>query len=97
MIDHIVGLVEQRAKELSKNSNFFMFEEKLKKIVDRFDFLEKEMQRNLDRNTFEEYSKEYSDLKDMKDIISQFFSTIVEIENTSLLLDDKELRRFSRK
>ena len=38
-----------------------MFEEKLKKIVDRFDFLEKEMQRNLDRNTFEEYSKEYSE------------------------------------
>ena len=68
-----------------------MFEEKLKKIVDRFYFLEKEMQRNLDRNTFEEYSKEYSELKDVKDIISQFFSTIVEIENTSLLLNDKEL------
>ncbi len=67
-----------------------MFEEKLKKIVDRFNFLEKEMQRNLDRTTFEEYSKEYSELKDIKDIISQFFSTIVEIENTSLLLDDKE-------
>ena len=67
-----------------------MFEEKLKKIVDRFDFLEKEMQRNLDRNTFEEYSKEYSELKDMEDIISQFFSIKVEIENTLLLLDDKE-------
>ena len=50
-----------------------MFEEKLKKIVDRFDFLEKEMQGHLDRNTFEEYSKEYSELKDVKDIISQFF------------------------
>ena len=45
-----------------------MFEEKLKKIVERFDFLEKEMQRNLDRITFEEYSKEYSELKDMKDM-----------------------------
>ena len=56
-----------------------MFEEKLKKIVDRFYFLEKEMQRNLDRNTFEEYSKEYSELKDMEDIISQFFSIKVEI------------------
>ena len=53
MVDHIVGLVEQRAKELSKNSYFFMFEEKLKKIVDRFDFLEKEMQGHLDRNTIE--------------------------------------------
>ena len=53
-----------------------MFEEKLKKIVDRFDFLEKEMQRNLDRITFEEYSKEYSELKDVKDIISQFFSSL---------------------
>ena len=42
-----------------------MFEEKLKKIVDRFDFLEKEMQRNLDRNKFEEYSKEYSELKEL--------------------------------
>ena len=68
-----------------------MFEEKLKKIVDRFDFLEKEMQRNLDRNTFEEYSREYSELKDVKDIISQFFATTVEIENTSILLNDKEL------
>ena len=68
-----------------------MFEEKLKKIVDRFYFLEKEMQRNLDRKTFEEYSKEYSELKDVKDIISQFFSIIAEIENTSLLLNDKEL------
>ena len=67
-----------------------MFEKKLKKIVDRFEFLEKEMQRNLDRNTFEEYSKEYSELKDVKDTISQFFSTKAEIENTSLLLSDKE-------
>ena len=56
-----------------------MFEEKLKKIVDRFDFLEKEMQRNLDRKTFEEYSKEYSELKDKRDIITQFFSTKIEI------------------
>ena len=44
-----------------------MFEEKLRKIVDRFNFLEKEMQRNLDRTTFEEYSKEYSELKDIKE------------------------------
>ena len=29
-------------------------------------------------------------VKDIKDIISQFFSTKVEIENTSLLLDDSE-------
>ncbi len=67
-----------------------MFEEKLKKIVDRFDFLEKEMQGHLDRNTLEEYSKEYSELKDVREIIMQFFSTLVEIENTSLLLKDEE-------
>ena len=67
-----------------------MFEEKLKKIVDRFDFLEKEMQRNLDRNTFEEYSKEYSELKEVREIISQFFSIAKEIEETLLLLKDKE-------
>ena len=67
-----------------------MFEEKLKKIVDRFDFLEKEMQGHLDRNTLEEYSKEYSELKDVREIITQFFSILDEIENTSLLLKDKE-------
>ena len=66
-----------------------MFEEKLKKIVDRFYFLEKEMQRNLDRITFEEYSKEYSELKDVKDIISQFFSIIVEIENSGRFITIK--------
>ena len=67
-----------------------MLEEKLKKIVDRFDFLEKEMQRNLDRNTFEEYSKEYSELKDVREIISQYFSIILEIDETLLLLKDNE-------
>ena len=43
-----------------------MFEEKLKKIVDRFEFLEKEMQGHLDRSKLEEYSKEYSELKDIR-------------------------------
>ena len=38
-----------------------MFEEKLKKIIDRFEFLEKEMQGHLDRNKLGEYSKEYSE------------------------------------
>ena len=50
MIDHIVGRsLKQRAKELSENNKFFMFEGKLKKIIDRFEFLEKEMQGHLDR------------------------------------------------
>ena len=44
-----------------------MFEEKLKKIIDRFEILEKEMQGHLDRNKLEEYSKEYSELKDIID------------------------------
>ena len=67
-----------------------MFRLKLKKIVERFEFLEKEMQGHLDRNKLEEYSKEYSDLKDVKDIISDYFVIEEEIENTSLLLKDKE-------
>ena len=45
-----------------------MFEEKLKKIVDRFEFLEKEMQGHLDRCKVEEYSKEYAELKDVREI-----------------------------
>ena len=58
-----------------------MFEEKLKKIVDRFDFLEKEMQRNLDRKTF--------------DKINQFFATMpqlrheVEVENPKTKVKSK--------
>ena len=67
-----------------------MFEEKLKKIVDRFEFLEKEMQGHLDRNKLEEYSKEYSELKDVREVISKFFSVVQEIEDTSQLLKDKE-------
>ncbi len=68
-----------------------MFEEKLKKIIERFGFLEKEMQGHLDRNKLEEYSKEYSELKEIREIISQFFSIVKEIHDTSLLLKDKEL------
>ena len=49
-----------------------MFEEKLQKIIDRFEFLEKEMQGHLDRNKLEEYSKEYSELKDVKRLLSNF-------------------------
>ena len=67
-----------------------MFEGKLKKIIDRFEFLEKEMQGQLDRNKLEEYSREYSDLRDVREIISQFFSIVEEIEETSMLLKDKE-------
>ena len=67
-----------------------MFEEKLKKIVDRFEFLEKEMQGHLDRTKLEEYSREYSELKEVREIISQFFSVVKEIEETSFLLNDKE-------
>ena len=67
-----------------------MFEGKLKKIIDRFEFLEKEMQGQLDRNKLEEYSREYSDLRDIREIISQFFSIVEEIEETSMLLKDKE-------
>ncbi len=67
-----------------------MFELKLKKIIDRFEFLEKEMQGHLDRNRLEEYSKEYSDLKDVREVISKFFSIVEEIEETSLLLKDSE-------
>ena len=67
-----------------------MFEGKLKKIIDRFEFLEKEMQGQLDRNKLEEYSKEYSDLRDVRDVISQFFSIVEEIKETSMLLKDKE-------
>ena len=57
-----------------------MFEEKLKKIIDRFEFLEKEMQGHLDRNKLGEYSKEYSELKDVIDIIVEFFSVSKEIQ-----------------
>ena len=67
-----------------------MFEEKLKKVIQRFEFLEKEMQGHLDRNKLEEYSKEYSELKDVKEIILQFFSIEEEIKETSLLLKDQE-------
>ena len=67
-----------------------MFEGKLKKIIDRFEFLEKEMQGQLDRNKLEEYSKEYSDLRDVREIILKFFSIVEEIEETSILLKDKE-------
>ena len=67
-----------------------MFKEKLKKIVDRFEFLEKEMQGKLDRNKLEEYLKEYSDLKDVREIIAEFFSIEEEIENATSLLKDKE-------
>ncbi len=67
-----------------------MFEAKLKKIIDRFEFLEKEMQGQLDRNKLEEYSKEYSDLKDVREAIAQFFSIVKEIEETSMLLNDNE-------
>ena len=67
-----------------------MFEGKLKKIIDRFEFLEKEMQGQLDRNKLEEYSKEYSDLRDVREVISQFFSIVEEIEETSMLLKDRE-------
>ena len=67
-----------------------MFEGKLKKIIDRFEFLEKEMQGQLDRNKLEEYSKEYSDLRDVREVILKFFSIVEEIEDTSMLLKDKE-------
>ena len=67
-----------------------MFEGKLKKIIDRFEFLEKEMQGQLDRNKLEEYSKEYSDLRDVREVILQFFSIVEEIEETSMLLQDRE-------
>ena len=67
-----------------------MFEGKLKKIIDRFEFLEKEMQGQLDRNKLEEYSKEYSDLRDVRGVITKFFSIVEEIEETSMLLKDKE-------
>ena len=67
-----------------------MFEGKLKKIIDRFEFLEKEMQGQLDRNKLEEYSKEYSDLRDVREVILKFFSIVEEIEETSILLKDKE-------
>ena len=67
-----------------------MFEGKLKKIIDRFEFLEKEMQGQLDRNKLEEYSKEYSDLRDVREVILKFFSIVEEIEETSMLLKDKE-------
>ena len=67
-----------------------MFEGKLKKIIDRFEFLEKEMQGQLDRNKLEEYSKEYSDLRDVREVITKFFSIVEEIEETSMLLKDKE-------
>ena len=67
-----------------------MFEEKLQKIIDRFEFLEKEMQGHLDRNKLEEYSKEYSELKDVREIIAQFFLKVDEIKETSLLLKDQE-------
>jgi peptide chain release factor 1 len=72
-----------------------MFRLKLKKIVERFEFLEKEMQGHLDRNKLEEYSKEYSDLKDVKNIISEYFIIEEEIENTSLLLKDKEFANLA--
>ena len=67
-----------------------MFEGKLKKIIDRFEFLEKEMQGQLDRNKLEEYSKEYSDLRDVREVIAKFFSIVEEIEETSMLLKDRE-------
>ena len=72
-----------------------MFEEKLKKIVNRFEFLEKEMQGNLHRIKLEEYSKEYAELKDVREIISQFFKVVEEIEDTTLLLKDKEFAPYS--
>ncbi len=74
-----------------------MFEEKLQKIVDRFEFLEKELQGHLDRSKLEEYSKEYSELKDVREVISQFFSILEEIEDTTLLLKDKDYVSLAEK
>ena len=48
------------------------------------------MQGHLDRSKLEEYSKEYSELKGVREIIDQFFSVVEEIEETSSLLNDKE-------
>ncbi|MDC3067800.1 peptide chain release factor 1 [Paracoccaceae bacterium] len=67
-----------------------MFKEKLKKIIDRFNFLEKEMQGHLDRIKLEEYSKEYSHLKHITGLISKFFDVEREILSTIELLKDEE-------
>ena len=73
-----------------------MFEEKLKKIIDRFEFLEKEMQGHLDRNKLEEYSKEYSELKDVREIILQFFSIHLRLLNTVICHENTEPDFFSK-
>ena len=74
-----------------------MFEEKLQKIIDRFEFLEKEMQGHLDRNKLEEYSKEYSELKDVREIILQFFSIVRGNKRNLTFVKRSRICRVSRK
>ncbi len=68
-----------------------MFTEKLKKILDRFRFLEIKLQGQLERRELEEFSKEYSDLKEITVLIKKFFKLESEIKSTKELLEDKEM------
>ena len=68
-----------------------MFTEKLKKILDRFKFLEIKLQGQLERKELEDLSKEYSELKEITELIERFFITENEIKSTKELLEDSEL------
>ncbi len=68
-----------------------MFKEKLKKIVDRFKYLEIKLQGQLERKELEDLSKEYSELKEITELTERFFNVENEIKATKELLEDEEL------
>ena len=68
-----------------------MFSEKLKKILDRFKFLEIKLQGHLERKELEDLSKEYSELKEITELIERFFNIEKEIKATGELLEDRDL------
>ena len=73
-----------------------MFTEKLKKILDRFRFLEIRLQGQLERSELEDFSKEYSDLKEVTELIEKFFNVENEIKLTKDLLEDSELVQLAQ-
>ena len=68
-----------------------MFTEKLKKILDRSKFLEIKLQGQLERKELEELSKEYSQLKEITELVERFFNIEKEIKLTGELLEDRDL------
>ena len=72
-----------------------MFAQKLKKILDRSRFLEIKLQNQLERKELEEYSKEFSELKEITELIGSFFKIDDEINSTKELLEDQELAHLA--